>query len=102
MKRLYVPDVIYDQVIDALAALTAKIPMGPGLDEGNVLGPLQNQMQWNVVNRLVEDAKARGARVVMGGDPDAAAPGFSYPRPCPSPRSSTADARGPGLAAAPG
>ena len=80
MKRLYVPDAIYDEVVDALAALTAKIPMGVGLDEGNVLGPVQNQMQWNVVNRLVEDAKVRGARVVMGGDPDAAAPGYFYPK----------------------
>ena len=80
MKRLYVPDAIYDEVVDVLAALAAKIPMGVGLDEGNVLGPLQNQMQWNVVNRLVEDAKVRGARVVMGGDPDAAAPGYFYPK----------------------
>jgi acyl-CoA reductase-like NAD-dependent aldehyde dehydrogenase len=80
MKRLYVPDAIYDEVVDALAALAAKVPMGVGLDEGNVLGPLQNQMQWNVVNRLVEDAKVRGARVVMGGDPDAAAPGYFYPK----------------------
>ena len=80
MKRLYVPDAIYDEVVDALAALAAKIPMGVGLDEGNVLGPLRNQMQWNVVNRLVEDAKVRGARVVMGGDPDAAAPGYFYPK----------------------
>ena len=80
MKRLYVPDAIYDKVVDALAALAAKIPMGVGLDEGNVLGPLQNQMQWNVVNRLVEDAKVRGARVVMGGDPDTAAPGYFYPK----------------------
>jgi acyl-CoA reductase-like NAD-dependent aldehyde dehydrogenase len=80
MKRLYVPDAIYDDVVDALAAITAKIPMGVGLDEGNVLGPLQNQMQWNVVNRLVEDAKARGARIVMGGDPDTGAPGYFYPK----------------------
>jgi acyl-CoA reductase-like NAD-dependent aldehyde dehydrogenase len=80
MKRLYLPDAIYDEVVDALAALAAKIPMGVGLDEGNVLGPLQNQMQWNVVNRLVEDAKVRCARVVMGGDPDAAAPGYFYPK----------------------
>ena len=80
MKRLYVPDALYDQVVDALAAIAAKIPMGPGLDEGNALGPLQNQMQWNVVNRLVEDAKGRGARVVIGGDPDTGAPGFFYPK----------------------
>ena len=80
LKRLYVPDAIYDQVIDSLAAFTANMPTGAGLDEGNVLGPLQNQMQWNVVNRLVEDAKRRGARVVMGGDPDTGQPGFFYPK----------------------
>jgi acyl-CoA reductase-like NAD-dependent aldehyde dehydrogenase len=80
LKRLYVPDTIYDQVIEALAAFTAKMPTGPGLDENSALGPLQNQMQWNVVNRLVEDAKARGARVVMGGDPDPGQPGYFYPK----------------------
>jgi acyl-CoA reductase-like NAD-dependent aldehyde dehydrogenase len=37
-------------------------------------------MQWNVVNRLVEDAKQRGARVVLGGDPDPGQPGFFYPK----------------------
>jgi phenylacetaldehyde dehydrogenase len=80
LKRLYVPDAIYDQVIDSLAAFTATMPTGAGLDEGNALGPLQNQMQWNVVNRLVEDAKRRGARIVMGGDPDTSQPGFFYPK----------------------
>jgi acyl-CoA reductase-like NAD-dependent aldehyde dehydrogenase len=80
LKRLYVPDAIYDQVVDALAAFTAKMPTGVGLDEGNLLGPLQNEMQWNVVNRLVEDAKARGANLVMGGNPDTGQPGYFYPK----------------------
>jgi acyl-CoA reductase-like NAD-dependent aldehyde dehydrogenase len=80
LKRLYVPDAIYDQVVDALAAFTAKIPMGVGLDDGNLLGPLQNEMQWKVVNRLVEDAKERGARMVMGGNPDTGQPGYFYPK----------------------
>jgi acyl-CoA reductase-like NAD-dependent aldehyde dehydrogenase len=80
LKRLYVPDAIYDQVVDALAAFTAKIPMGVGLDDGNLLGPLQNEMQWKVVNRLVEDAKQRGARMVMGGNPDTGQPGYFYPK----------------------
>jgi acyl-CoA reductase-like NAD-dependent aldehyde dehydrogenase len=80
LKRLYVPNAIYDQVIDSLAAFTAKQPTGNGLDENTALGPLQNQMQWNIVNRLVEDAKGRGARVVMGGDPDPDQPGYFYPK----------------------
>ncbi|QIK62619.1 aldehyde dehydrogenase family protein [Leucobacter viscericola] len=79
LKRLYVPDSIYDDVVSALADFAAKVPMGIGLDENNALGPLQNEMQFNVVDRLVEAAKASGARVVLGGNPDRDAAGYFYP-----------------------
>jgi acyl-CoA reductase-like NAD-dependent aldehyde dehydrogenase len=69
LKRLYVHDSIYDQVVDALAAIAQQTPMGNGLSEDNVLGPLQNKQQFDIVNRLVEDARARGARIVTGGAP---------------------------------
>jgi phenylacetaldehyde dehydrogenase len=79
LKRLYVPDSIYDEVVNELAAFASQMPMGVGLEEQNVLGPLQNEMQFNVVDRLVESAKASGARVVMGGNPDREATGYFYP-----------------------
>ncbi len=79
MKRLYVPDAIYDQVCDALVDVAAKMPMGVGLDENNVLGPLQNQAQYDIVARLVDAAKASGARVLIGGEPEADQPGYFYP-----------------------
>ncbi|WP_280241966.1 aldehyde dehydrogenase family protein [Nocardia abscessus] len=69
LKRLYVHESIYDEVIDALAAVAERMPMGYGLDEGNVLGPLQNSKQFDIVKRLVDDAKDRGGRVVIGGEP---------------------------------
>jgi acyl-CoA reductase-like NAD-dependent aldehyde dehydrogenase len=53
--------------------------MGPGLDEQNVLGPLQNKAQYDIVARLVEAAVDGGGKVLMGGDPQADAPGFFYP-----------------------
>ncbi|MFJ4044605.1 aldehyde dehydrogenase family protein [Microbacterium sp. NPDC089987] len=68
MKRLYVHDSVYDDVVDALAEIAGSVPMGNGLDEDNVLGPLQNKAQFDIVSRLVEDAKASGARVVTGGE----------------------------------
>ncbi|MGN8025157.1 aldehyde dehydrogenase family protein [Microbacterium sp. 22242] len=68
LKRLYVHESIYDQVVDALAGIASSMPMGNGLDEDNVLGPLQNKPQFDIVSRLVEDAKARGARIVTGGE----------------------------------
>ena len=44
LKRLYVPDSIYDEVVTELSAFAAQMPMGVGLEEQNVLGPLQNEM----------------------------------------------------------
>ncbi|WP_166983203.1 aldehyde dehydrogenase family protein [Paramicrobacterium fandaimingii] len=79
MKRLYVHDSVYDAVVDELAAVAASMPMGIGTDENNVLGPLQNKAQFDIVSRLVEEARASGARVVMGGNPDADGPGYFYP-----------------------
>lgn len=69
LKRLYVHDSVYDDVLEALAEVATQTPMGPGLDESNVLGPLQNKDQFEIVKGLVEDAKAHGGRVVTGGAP---------------------------------
>jgi acyl-CoA reductase-like NAD-dependent aldehyde dehydrogenase len=78
LKRLYVPDTIYDQVCDALVDYAKNVAVGHGLDENNVLGPIQNKMQYDKVVDLVEDAKRNGARVLCGGEaPDGA--GFFYP-----------------------
>ncbi|WP_299922433.1 aldehyde dehydrogenase family protein [uncultured Pelagimonas sp.] len=68
MKRLYVHDDIYDDVCSALVEFAAKIPVGDGLDEDSVLGPVQNAMQFAKVRDLVNDAKASGARVLLGGE----------------------------------
>jgi len=78
LKRLYVPDEIYDEVCDALVDYSKNITVGRGLDENSVLGPIQNKMQYDKVVELVEDAKRNGARVLCGGEaPDG--PGFFYP-----------------------
>jgi phenylacetaldehyde dehydrogenase len=79
LKRLYVHDDIYDAVCDELTAVAKAMPMGNGLDENNVLGPLQNKAQYDVVANLVEAAKASGARVLLGGNPDMDQPGYFYP-----------------------
>ncbi|MCC3264767.1 aldehyde dehydrogenase family protein [Arthrobacter gengyunqii] len=79
MKRLYVHEDIYDGVVDALAEVARAMPMGVGLDENNVLGPLQNKAQFQIVADLVQAAKDAGARIVTGGDPQADQPGYFYP-----------------------
>lgn len=79
LKRLYVHDDIYDAVCEELTAVAAAMPMGVGLDENNVLGPLQNKAQFEIVARLVDAAKDSGARVLLGGNPKAGQPGYFYP-----------------------
>lgn len=85
LKRLYVPDAIYDEVCEALLEVARSVPMGVGLEEENLLGPLQNRDQFDIVDRLVEDAKTSGgvdgggARVLCGGFPDREAAGNFYP-----------------------
>ena len=53
--------------------------MGDGLDENNVLGPLQNRAQYDIVAGLVEAARESGARILIGGNPDPDQPGHFYP-----------------------
>lgn len=69
LKRLYVHDSIFDETCEALVSFSRRIPMGDGLDEANLLGPLQNERQFNRVVDLVEDAKAQGATILSGGEP---------------------------------
>lgn len=68
MKRLYVHESVYDEVCSALVDYAKAIPVGPGSDEASVLGPINNRMQFDKVQRLVDAAKQKG-RVLLGGDP---------------------------------
>ena len=68
MKRLYVHEAVYDEVCQALTDFAAKIPVGDGQDETSILGPISNQMQFDKVKALVDDAKTQG-RVLLGGEP---------------------------------
>lgn len=78
LKRLYVHDSIYEEVCRGLADYASKIVVGDGLDDASILGPVQNEMQFNKVRELVEDARANGARILTGGSP-MDRPGYFYP-----------------------
>ena len=78
LKRLYVHESVHDELCEKLAEAATGIPMGDGLDENNLQGPIQNKMQYDKVVDLFEDAKKQGGRVLCGGDiPDA--PGYFMP-----------------------
>lgn len=67
LKRLYVHDQIYDPICEALAELAGSVVMGDGLDEATAIGPLQNAEQRDIVEAMLSEARATGARVLTGG-----------------------------------
>src|SRR6185436_13459593 len=67
LKRLYVHESQYDEVVAKLAEYVAKVPVGNGLEAETLIGPISNRMQLQKVEDLVQDARTRGARVITGG-----------------------------------
>ncbi|MFH5824652.1 aldehyde dehydrogenase family protein [Georgenia sp. AZ-5] len=66
-KRIYVPAERVDEIAEGLAAVAATMKVGPGTEPGVTMGPLQNKAQYDKVTELIEDAVAKGATVVTGG-----------------------------------
>lgn len=67
LKRLYVPDALYEDICTELARLAREVKVGDGLDPATQLGPIQNAAQRQRVASLVEDAREKGARILAGG-----------------------------------
>lgn len=67
LKRLYVHENDYEKVVKALADYSSHIPMGNGADEGIVLGPVQNKMQYDKIQDLIRDSENIGADFIFKG-----------------------------------
>ncbi len=67
IKRVYVPEAMHDQVVEALAHHASEVKMGEGTEEGVQLGPINNAPQFERVKELVADAIAGGAVAAAGG-----------------------------------
>jgi succinate-semialdehyde dehydrogenase/glutarate-semialdehyde dehydrogenase len=66
--RFYVQAGINDAFIKGFAERTAKVKVGSGLEAGTQMGPLANPRRPDAVEALVADAKAKGAKVLAGGE----------------------------------
>lgn len=74
IKRLYVHDNQYDAMCARLADLAKSRIVGPGLEQGTQLGPVQNRMQYDKVRALIDETRDE-AVIIAGGDcPDG--PGY--------------------------
>lgn len=70
-NRIFVQDNIYDAFTKKLLVAVKKLKSGNGLDEDVQLGPLINQKALDKVSKHVEDAVGKGAKILLGGRPDA-------------------------------
>jgi succinate-semialdehyde dehydrogenase / glutarate-semialdehyde dehydrogenase len=66
-NRFHVAGKVADEFTEKLAAKLADMPVGRGTDENVKVGPLIDDDQRSKVAELVEDAKGKGAEVVLGG-----------------------------------
>lgn len=66
IERVYVEEAIADRFVETLSRVVSKLRVSTGNDESD-LGPLQNEAQLAIVEKHVEQAKAKGAKVTAGG-----------------------------------
>ncbi|MDQ3075077.1 MAG: NAD-dependent succinate-semialdehyde dehydrogenase [Pseudomonadota bacterium] len=65
--RFYVQEGVYDAFLKGFAERTGKVKTGDGLEAGTKMGPLANARRPEAIEKLVNDAEAKGARVLAGG-----------------------------------
>jgi succinate-semialdehyde dehydrogenase/glutarate-semialdehyde dehydrogenase len=77
-KRFIVHADVYDQWVPLFTQKMAALIMGDPMNEETQVGPLATKNGQKDIADLVDDAKAKGAKVLLGGDmPEG--PGFYYP-----------------------
>jgi succinate-semialdehyde dehydrogenase/glutarate-semialdehyde dehydrogenase len=67
-NRFHVADAVAGAFADGLAERMGALKLGRGTEEGVEVGPLIDEDQLEKVAELVQDAVARGARVLCGGE----------------------------------
>jgi acyl-CoA reductase-like NAD-dependent aldehyde dehydrogenase len=67
IKRVYVPESIYDDLCIALVELAQSAVVGDGLDPETTLGPIQNKLQFDKLKGFLDDARQDG-KIIAGGE----------------------------------
>lgn len=78
-NRILVPKAHYEEFLRAFASEMATLKVGNGFDEGVTLGPLIFREAVDKAQQLVDDALAKGARLIAGNQEDAPGANFFMP-----------------------
>ncbi|MBF6602523.1 MAG: NAD-dependent succinate-semialdehyde dehydrogenase [Sphingorhabdus sp.] len=66
--RFYVQSGIYDKFAEEFTKRAEKVRVGDGFGDNIDMGPLANPRRPEAMERLITDAKAKGAQVRLGGE----------------------------------
>jgi succinate-semialdehyde dehydrogenase/glutarate-semialdehyde dehydrogenase len=67
-NRLFVQEDIYDLFLQKYKAKVAALKVGDGMEKDTIIGPLINEKAVQKVKYLLEDARNKGAKTLLGGD----------------------------------
>lgn len=66
--RFLVQKNIYEKFLALFVEAAKQLKIGNGLDPDTKVGPLSNERRIKAIGEMVADAKAKGARILLGGE----------------------------------
>lgn len=79
IKRLYIHRSFHNEFVSAFVDYARQQKLGDGLDPSVTVGPVQNKMQFDKVRTFLDDIKANGQKIVLGGEVDESQSGYFIP-----------------------
>lgn len=79
IKRLYVHRSFHADFVKAFVDYAKTVKVGDGLDPDVGIGPVQNRMQFDKLKSFLDDIKAHGQNIVLGGEIDESQSGYFFP-----------------------
>jgi acyl-CoA reductase-like NAD-dependent aldehyde dehydrogenase len=67
VERIYVNEKIYDTFLDAFTKNVKSYKCGDPMQDGTFIGPLTRAPQLDILDRQVQEARDKGARILAGG-----------------------------------
>ncbi len=70
VERIYVVEEVYDEFVQCAVVEAGKVKMGysPSKENPYNMGPLTFQRQIDIIEDQLQDAQAKGARIIYGGE----------------------------------
>lgn len=66
-NRVLVHEAIKDSYLEKLLEAVDQLKIGDGFEEHVKIGPIINKKGYEKINRHIEDARSKGARIIIGG-----------------------------------